>query len=66
MNMFSGETHTATTNADSRQTARQGQEMTHVRRFLGRGQPHRCPMSGLVAPPPPPALGLTVRSRIEL
>ena len=34
MNTSSGETHTATTNADSRQTTTQGREMTHVRRFL--------------------------------
>ena len=56
MNTSSSETHTATTNADSRQTTRQGQELTHVRgfkerragisRFLGRGQPHRCPPPG--------------------
>ena len=91
MNISSSDTHTATTNADSRQTTRQGQELTHVRRFLaaarvcvrggrgagvgrvkaavavivaallaggfeerragisrflGRGQPHRCPPPG--------------------
>ena len=34
MNTSSSDTHTATTNADSRQTTRQGQELTHVRRFL--------------------------------
>ena len=32
--MSSSETHPATTNAASRQTTRQGQELTHVRRFL--------------------------------